>query len=304
MERSWHDQPPSLRREGWIKTFCVPLARRRFARKMQRTLEWNPIAWLQQYSWKARVSKWGLCLGLVMIECVLTTGNPSEMMDAQSVMMLILAAVFTFVGVNSFLTEKKSGALELLLVTPVTPNQIIWGRVWGLWKQFLPAGLTLLALSLFADYLRSMSNWPTGTLWQYAWSHPEDKGIIWTVLTWPLGLGRNSDFYELWASLSRRDYMDSGLKIFVTAMGFLTLPVFATYFALRVKNLIVAAVLTWLALFLCPYFAFSAHAFVSNFISGLTVEDLYAGVFLSNLGFALLACFLLSHSLSRRIYSF
>ena len=45
--------------------------------------------------------------------------------------------------------------------------------------------------------------------------------------------------------------------MFVTALGFFTLPVFATYFALRVKNLIVAAALTWLALFLCPFFAFA-----------------------------------------------
>ena len=153
MERSWHDQPPSLRRESWIKTFCVPLARRRFARQMQETLEWNPIAWLQQYSWKARLSKWGLCLGLVLLECAATTGSASGLLDAQYLMLLILAAAFTFVGVNSFLTEKKSGALELLLVTPVTPDQIIFGRVWGLWKQFLPAGLTLLLLWLYAQYL-------------------------------------------------------------------------------------------------------------------------------------------------------
>jgi hypothetical protein len=48
---------------------------------MRATLEWNPIAWLQQYSWQARVSKWGLCLAIVVIECACTTGNASASSD-------------------------------------------------------------------------------------------------------------------------------------------------------------------------------------------------------------------------------
>jgi ABC-type transport system involved in multi-copper enzyme maturation permease subunit len=294
MALSWQDKPPSLRREGWIKTFCVPLAKRRFARRMRETLEWNPVAWLQQYSWKARLSKWGLCLGLVLIECAASTGSATDLADAQSLMVLVLAAAFTFVGVNSFLTEKKSGALELLLVTLVTPNEIIRGRVWGLWKQFLPAALTLLLLQLFADYLVNMSA-PSfqSTLFQSTWlslQYSGGRGNIWKVLGFDPGTGYSP-------------IDDSAFHVFVVAVGFLTLPVFATYFALRVKNLIVAAALTWLALFLCLFFAISLHAFVSVFVGDLP-DDLYVEVLLSNLAFALLACFLLSHSLSRRIYSF
>jgi hypothetical protein len=101
------------------------------------------------------------------------------------------------------------------------------------------------------------------------------------------------------------NHSSSALKIFVAALGFLNLPVFATYFALRVKNLIVAAVLTWLALLLCPYFAFSLHAFFAALLNQSTAGDSpYLDVLLSNAGFAYLACFLLWHSLSRRIYSF
>jgi ABC-type transport system involved in multi-copper enzyme maturation permease subunit len=291
--RSWQDKPPSVRREGWVRTFCAPLAKRRFARKMRETLEWNPIAWLQQYSWKARVSKWGLCLGLVMIEWVFSADSAamsaSDLQDAQSVMMLILAAAFTFVGVNSFLTEKKSGALELLLVTPVTPIQIIWGRVWGLWKQFLPAGLTLLLLSIYAYYLGDMSGMMSS-------KEPHGLGgMIWDFLTWPLPHEKSDWIYN--ESLAQ----NTTLKIFIIASGFLTLPVYATYFALRVKNLIVAAGLTWITLLLCPFFAFAANAF---FVDHSSVEPLFLEVVESNFIFAMVACFLLSHSLSRRIYSF
>jgi ABC-type transport system involved in multi-copper enzyme maturation permease subunit len=56
MANSWQEKGPSLRRESWIKTYCVPLARERFKRKLQRLLDWNPIAWLQLYSWKGASS--------------------------------------------------------------------------------------------------------------------------------------------------------------------------------------------------------------------------------------------------------
>ena len=304
MERSWHDQPPSLRRESWIKTFCVPLARRRFARQMQETLEWNPIAWLQQYSWKARLSKWGLCLGLVFLECAANATSATGLLDAQYLMLLIFAGAYTFVGVSSFLTEKKTGALELLLVTTVTPGQIIIGRVWGLWKQFLPAGVTLLLLWVYANQVS-----PSRFGVQGYYADSQNSGILWRLLTSPLtdAVQRSNRFIGFYGSgyYDRVTPNNPAFQIFVTALGFFTLPVFATYFALRVKNLILAAALTWLALFLCPYFAFSALAFLaSTFQSGLPQASLYAAVFLSSLAFALLACFLLRHSLSRRIYSF
>ncbi|MEO6183073.1 MAG: hypothetical protein ABIP71_08275, partial [Verrucomicrobiota bacterium] len=49
-----------------------------------------------------------------------------------------------FSAVGSFQREKQNGALELLLVTPLRENQIIWGRLWGIWGQFLPAFCILL----------------------------------------------------------------------------------------------------------------------------------------------------------------
>jgi ABC-type transport system involved in multi-copper enzyme maturation permease subunit len=74
LERSWQDKVPSPRRESFIRRYCAPLWRRRFRRKMQRTLDWNPIAWLQQYSWKARLSKWCLCLAFLLIIFVFSNG--------------------------------------------------------------------------------------------------------------------------------------------------------------------------------------------------------------------------------------
>jgi len=294
---SWHDKVPPPRRQYWIKTYCMPLAQRRFAKRMQETLDWNPIAWLQQYSWQSRVSKWGLCLILLLIECCLTNGDADDMLNAQTLMIMVLAAAFTFIAISGFLTEKKNGALELLLVTPISPSQIISGRVYGLWKQFLPAGLTLLFLWQFAHYLVS-----TTSGWRL-----DQSGLVWRLLTSPMRGISWGDVHLINSSnwFQPSSHRDSGLHLIVAGCGFLALPVFATYFALRVKNLIVAAALTWVALFLCPYAAFSALASVSGLLGGyLPTEVLCLGVIMANLGFASLTFFLLNHSLSRRIYSF
>jgi ABC-type transport system involved in cytochrome c biogenesis permease component len=257
IENSWQDKIPSPRRESLLRRYCTPLRLGRFRSKMQRSLDWNPIAWLQQYSWKARMSKWGLGLAFVFVEFVNFQVFPNEHF-ALVPLLLILAGIYTFFGVSGFLEEKRSGALELLLVTPISVNELIFGRVWGLWQQFLPAGLILVF-----DYA--------------GWLYGKD---------------------------SNDDYFDASLTgAVVVAYGFLTLPIFATYSALRVKNLIVATVLTWIALFVPQIFAAESIQMFTDFDEVGPIFMLVID-FLSYGAFTLLTCFLLRHSLSRRIYSF
>jgi len=253
---SWQDKVPSARRESFLRRYCTPLFQRRFRRKMQRTLDWNPIAWLQQYSWKARLSKWGLCLAFSLILGLARNASEDARDTIYMVLLLTLAGVYTFAGVSGFLEEKRSGALELLLVTPIPVNKLIFGRVWGLWKQFLPAGLVLICF--FIVYRMNV--------------------------------------YLDWANFLQ--------VLFLYVCLFLTLPVFATYFALRVKNLVVAAVLTWVALWIPGCFVMEAMADVGRGYDSADAAVMLPPLFLSYLAFALLACALLRHSLSRRIYSF
>ena len=209
VERSWQDKVPSVRQKAWVQRYCSPLFEDRFARGMKRTLEWNPIAWLQQYSWKARCSKWGLCLLFVVLLCFSIDGNDLNAFgELLMALLMIMVAAYTYAGVNGFLQEKKSGALELILVSPISVNQIIFGRVWGLWKQFLPSALVLVAADIaFHEAISQArfyyeSNWST-----------HRGGLYWLV----------------------------DLEILAI---YLTLPVVATCFALTSKNLFVASALT------------------------------------------------------------
>ena len=143
IERSWRDKIPSPQRAGWIKRYCLPVSEKRFARKMQRTLDWNPIAWLQQYSWKARLSKWGLSLpgAIVLMDCAATaTGSLTDLQAVQGPVLLILAAVYTFVGVKrSFLNEKKVGRLGIDSSHATASQSNYWREGLGL-VETIPAG--------------------------------------------------------------------------------------------------------------------------------------------------------------------
>ena len=262
IDQSWQDKLPSTKRDRLIRRYCTPLFQGRFKRSMRRALDRNPVAWLQQYSWKARAGKWSLCLAFVILECVMTGRSLSEIQQLQIIITVVLAVVFTFVGVNSFLEEKKSGALELILITPLSVNQIILGRVWGLWKQFLPAGLVIAGFFIAATHSMTIYHEP-GEMF---------------------------------------------MPFLCVPFGYLSLPFLATYSSLRVKNLIVAAVLTWIALALAPTLGFGLlHEICCRLHLELSehsfVDLIYAGIILGNTAFALLACFLPRHSLSRRIYS-
>jgi hypothetical protein len=85
------------------------------------------------------MGKWGLCLAFLLVEWAARNAGEAARETAHKALAAHAAITCTFVGVSGFLEEKRSGALELILVTPLSVNKLIWGRVWGLWKQFLPA---------------------------------------------------------------------------------------------------------------------------------------------------------------------
>jgi hypothetical protein len=266
VERSWQDKIPSVRQRSWVRRYCTPVFKRWFVRGMRRTLEWNPIAWLQQYSWKARLSKSGLCLLFVLLECAVIDGNdPYALESLLTSLLLILAAAYTYAGVNGFLQEKKTGALELILVSPLSIEQIIFGRVWGLWKQFLPSVLLLLASDIAVHVMIPLEPFSyRGSRWEIA------ENFFWI---------KDLEFVAI----------------------YLTLPIFATAGALRIKNLFLASALTWLALLLPPS---------AGLILFLPLEDaptIGFGIFAvvtGNIFSAGLVLWLLRQNLRRRSYSY
>jgi ABC-type transport system involved in multi-copper enzyme maturation permease subunit len=145
LRKSWQENPASLR-QLWIqKTFCTPRFWVGFLRRQnQSRLSVNPIGWLQQYSWSARLSKWGWCAVVITIASWLLTADLQLLGVGFSWLKTAMLVSVAFSAVGSFQREKQNGALELLLVTPLREGQIIFGRLRGIWGQFLPAFAILI----------------------------------------------------------------------------------------------------------------------------------------------------------------
>jgi ABC-type transport system involved in cytochrome c biogenesis permease component len=213
IRRFWREEPPSRQQLWLLQTFCTPKFWRSFFKgRMLRTLNRNPIGWLQQYSWSDRLTKWGWCLFAVTIECLLVT-DPSLawLWTGQSGVAQAFLLGLAFTASGSFREEKQTGALELLLVTPLNERQLIGGRVRGIWSQFLPAVLVL------------------GMAWVYLAKDAKafigyDPGEVWRTLVFPI--------------------------FFVTS--YLTLPLVGLYFSMRRLNFVAAWLLTCLSSLVLP----------------------------------------------------
>jgi ABC-type transport system involved in multi-copper enzyme maturation permease subunit len=169
LKSHWQDKPLTLQQLWVLNTFCTPFFwRSLFRSRMSRQLNRNPIGWLQQYSWRARVSRWSWCFGIILVQSILLTDPQlSSLMNGQYILAILLMFGVAFAAANSFREERESGALELLLVTPLSESQIIRGRVLGIWNQFLPAFVALgLAWGFLAkDFSTFVPAWSRQGAW-------------------------------------------------------------------------------------------------------------------------------------------
>lgn len=156
LPRTWRENPSALGAR-WRKIFCSPQRETKyFSWRPRSRPSRNPVGWLQQYSWTARLSKWGWCLLALAAGVWLLTKNFSALQQGLSWLTTAVLLSMTFSAVASFQREKQNGALELLLVSPLKEEQIILGRLYGIWGQFIPAFVVLL---LIAFFIRSHKNY-------------------------------------------------------------------------------------------------------------------------------------------------
>ncbi len=164
VRRSWRDSAPNALLLRLKQSFLSPRFRiEALRRNLSRSLTANPIGWLQHYSPAARMVKWGWCLFILMAEIILSTST-TDLYDAQTGLGVVLLLGLGFSATGSFRNELETGAFELLLVTPLRERQIIFGRLRGLWTQFLPAIAIYGAGSLYLT-----SGWATTLYVLPAW---------------------------------------------------------------------------------------------------------------------------------------
>lgn len=154
MRRTWRESPPSPRRARLTGAVVRPrLAPGLFRASMRRSMERNPVGWLERRRWTSRAAFWGW-LGLLALAYAATLASferLSELREMQTILGAALIFLVALVSSASLRRERESGVLELLLTTPLTPRQIVEGRLRGIWRQFLPALLLFGVVSFEVD---------------------------------------------------------------------------------------------------------------------------------------------------------
>jgi ABC-type transport system involved in cytochrome c biogenesis permease component len=135
---TWQDDA-SETESWWLKIFSTSdFWRTAFHWNTKKARDRNPIAWLQEYNWSSRLTKWGWCILIFAAQwkMVLTF---RQFMDYQMQLYRLVALGIAFSAAASFRRERQTGALELLLVTPISAGKLILGRLQGVWIHFFPA---------------------------------------------------------------------------------------------------------------------------------------------------------------------
>jgi ABC-type transport system involved in cytochrome c biogenesis permease component len=146
---TWDQDAAAPEQPKWVALFSdSEFWRSIFHWERSRTLDRNAMAWLQEYSWTARLTKWGWFLGVLAVEVFILFMLPGWQPELTTAVSLGV----TFSATGSFRRERQSGLLEILLVTPLSVRQLMLGRLWGIFSHFSPA-LALLIVCWDSDRL-------------------------------------------------------------------------------------------------------------------------------------------------------
>ncbi|HKX62599.1 MAG TPA: hypothetical protein VJS65_12155 [Verrucomicrobiae bacterium] len=209
LQKAWQELPPSPAVARMEKQFCQPrFATGLFRSLMKRQLNRNPVGWLERRSWTSRVAAWGW-LGVFALGYTafyLNFSDRHQVNELNSLMSNALMVAMALVSSASFRRERETGVMELLLTTSLTPEQIVRGRLFGLWVQFLPSVVTLVFMAGFSGLILNWTS-PFSSLVQQAW-----YGGVFYVCVPVCGL---------WLSLALRHYI---LSVLLTVGLSLVLP--------------------------------------------------------------------------------
>ena len=164
--RTWHDKAQDPIKRGNPLTRLLfagsPEARLRFRRAL---LELNPFYWLTSRDRAKPILVW---LFLVAGGVLWAWGSwkyPNAWKDEVT---FIFSGMLTHGILKIWLAtestrqlgmDRRSGALELLLSTPIRVRQIIHGQLLSLWKQFGPASVLVILTDLIFLSARNEDSW-------------------------------------------------------------------------------------------------------------------------------------------------
>ena len=158
------------------------------------------------------MTQWGWCLFIVIAECVLVASvSWYDLEWPQYWLLSLLALSLAASAAGSFRRERETGALELILVAPLSVPQIILGRLCGLWRQFLPALGMLLAVLAFLSQTGLRGEWS----WRWETYRERDLGtailVVCTFAALPI--------VGLYCSLAKKTFLTAWLTTIAVGLA-------------------------------------------------------------------------------------
>lgn len=142
--RVWQEKGLTVTRLKWrerLTRWSVGRARERKDYR-QRMLDWNPVCWLDDRHRLQKSLLWAVFLAALTLGMWLWTLYPLDLLDDDVVIptALITQGIcliwLAFAATQRLAEDKRSGALELLLATPISVREILKGRLLALRRQF------------------------------------------------------------------------------------------------------------------------------------------------------------------------
>ncbi len=164
--RAWRGLPESrwrMKLKSWLDRLKHgrPRARERWRQMLDR----NPITWLEgRERLQSRMIRLALLISTTIwaINCLLA---PLRWVDEGTAVLWPMVSHYVFclwLAIQSprrLADDKRSGALELLLCTPLKPAQIVRGYSQGLWRVFGPPFLFIMAFGSFLVLAYYVARW-------------------------------------------------------------------------------------------------------------------------------------------------
>ncbi|HTH48180.1 MAG TPA: ABC transporter permease subunit [Candidatus Limnocylindria bacterium] len=146
IRRTWQTLPSPPKAGGLVDELTrLRVSRAWWRRKRSALLNRNPVVWRNTSTWSARMTTAGwLIVTMVLASRAVVNDGWADAGAGQWLGRQLLLVGMAFAAASSFREEKDSGGLELLLVTPLSPTQLIGGRLRGMFRQFAPSVTVLL----------------------------------------------------------------------------------------------------------------------------------------------------------------
>jgi ABC-type transport system involved in multi-copper enzyme maturation permease subunit len=164
--------------------FAARLRRLRFPdaaatqRFRTRLLELHPVVWLTGRHWLRAWLMWLTLAGIVggysllaLLEGDNEWWEPPALVMLSYLLHVLLKFWMAMEAPRQFFSDRRSGALELLLATPIRAEDLVQGRMKALRRQFLPPCLALIAGDVLVALFAWQSAWDDEWgYWLMAWS--------------------------------------------------------------------------------------------------------------------------------------